>query len=292
MRFQIFSSIFLILFSFSIVNGQIYMMGVAPLEPGNLWKYIDIGWLGGQSNFFVTDSIVLIGKNNYKIVEVYKDGSITRHKRYLGTSPDNYYVKYDTLASDSNYKYFKKDCNIGDSWTQQYYIDLYEYSIIDTLTINAWGKSFFSKVVKITDYSLVEVYQVWADSIGLMEENSIGQYHMILGGCVINGVLYGDTTTTIVDDFEKSSNEFLLYQNYPNPFNPITIINYQIAERCVVSLKVYDLLGREIITLVDEEKPKGRYTVTFNGNGLSSGFYLCQMQSGNFIDTKKLLLLK
>jgi sugar lactone lactonase YvrE len=86
--------------------------------------------------------------------------------------------------------------------------------------------------------------------------------------------------------------KYSLSQNYPNPFNPETIINYQLPARNNVSLKVYDLLGREVAELVNGEKSAGVYSVKFNGRNLSSGVYFYRIQAGNFSETKKLLLLK
>ncbi|MBV6421149.1 MAG: Ycf48-like protein [Ignavibacteriaceae bacterium] len=93
--------------------------------------------------------------------------------------------------------------------------------------------------------------------------------------------------------------EFELSQNYPNPFNPNTVISYQLPVTSNVTLKVYDLLGREIVTLVNEEKPAGTYEVEFNSHsGLSgirdlpSGIYFYQLKTGNYIETKKMLMIK
>jgi hypothetical protein len=86
--------------------------------------------------------------------------------------------------------------------------------------------------------------------------------------------------------------EIALEQNYPNPFNPVTTIEYSIPASSIVSIKVYDVLGREIETLVNEEKLPGNYKVEFNGSNLASGIYFYKIQSGNFSMTKKLLLLK
>lgn len=89
-----------------------------------------------------------------------------------------------------------------------------------------------------------------------------------------------------------SVNEFMLNQNYPNPFNPSTTISYQLPVSGNVTLKVYDLLGREAATLVDEYKPAGRYEVEFDAGQLASGVYYYTLQSGEFRSSKKLLLLK
>lgn len=86
--------------------------------------------------------------------------------------------------------------------------------------------------------------------------------------------------------------EFLLEQNYPNPFNPTTTISWQSPVSSHLTLKVYDLPGREVATLVDEYKPAGQYEVAFNAIGLSSGIYLYKLTAGEFVQTKKLLLLK
>jgi len=92
--------------------------------------------------------------------------------------------------------------------------------------------------------------------------------------------------------------EFSLGQNYPNPFNPSTSIRFTLGSRQFVSLKVYDILGNEIETLVQEEKPAGKYEIEFNtqgtkvNNSLSSGIYFYTLQAGNFIQTRKMLLLK
>ena len=86
--------------------------------------------------------------------------------------------------------------------------------------------------------------------------------------------------------------EFILEQNYPNPFNPSTSIQYAISSRQLVSLKVYDVLGNEVATLVNEEKGQGVYDITFNAIGLSSGIYFYKLQAGNFVETKKMTLLR
>lgn len=86
--------------------------------------------------------------------------------------------------------------------------------------------------------------------------------------------------------------EFSLSQNYPNPFNPTTVINYQLPMSSHISLKIYDLLGREVATLVNEQKDAGSYEVKFDGKNLSSGIYFYQLRAGEFAQTIKLILQK
>jgi hypothetical protein len=85
---------------------------------------------------------------------------------------------------------------------------------------------------------------------------------------------------------------YTLSQNYPNPFNPNTTIRYQIPVRNLVTLKLYDILGREIITLVNEEKAAGSYEINWNASTLSSGVYFYQLKAGEFVSTKKMILIK
>ncbi|MFA3782795.1 phospholipase D-like domain-containing protein [Melioribacteraceae bacterium 4301-Me] len=102
--------------------------------------------------------------------------------------------------------------------------------------------------------------------------------------------------TDIITDIKKNNDEipsnFSLLQNYPNPFNPITIITYQLPVSSHVALKIYDLLGRDIATLVNEEKAPGVYKVKFDGSNLASGIYFYRIVIGSFTDTKKFVLLK
>ena len=85
---------------------------------------------------------------------------------------------------------------------------------------------------------------------------------------------------------------FELAQNYPNPFNPTTTIRYELRNDGLVRLKVYDVLGTEVATLVNEEKAAGRYEVNFNASALASGVYIYKLQAGSFINSKKMILLK
>ncbi|MCU0344178.1 MAG: T9SS type A sorting domain-containing protein [Ignavibacterium sp.] len=105
-------------------------------------------------------------------------------------------------------------------------------------------------------------------------------------------------SNTAVDD-KNPETDFILQQNYPNPFNPCTTIKYTIpnvtlsgVEGSRVQLKVYDVLGKEVATLVNEEKPAGSYEVDFNAAGLSSGIYFYKLTAGSFVETKKMTLLR
>ncbi len=126
-----------------------------------------------------------------------------------------------------------------------------------------------------------------------------------------SGTLYLDDfqfgkPVTAVDEGTRQVNNYSLFQNYPNPFNPSTTIKFQVPERAFVTLKVYDILGREVSTLVNEEKERGIYSVEFssgalnqrasggasNQYGFSSGVYFYTLKAGSFISTKKFILLK
>ncbi len=123
----------------------------------------------------------------------------------------------------------------------------------------------------------------------------VGQSH---GACRLGFVLIfaGDTLfqqpVSVGNEINLLPKEFYLDNPYPNPFNPTTIISWQLATQGHVTIKIYDILGKEILTLVDEERPAGRYKIKFNAGGLPSGVYFYQLQTENYVDTKKMILIK
>ena len=111
------------------------------------------------------------------------------------------------------------------------------------------------------------------------------------GGQGMAGVIVVQNAVSVPED-ELLANDFELKQNYPNPFNPSTRINFAISNASFVNLKVYDVIGNEIATLVSEEKQAGNYEIDFDATGLPGGIYFYQIKSGSFIETRKMTLLK
>lgn len=148
--------------------------------------------------------------------------------------------------------------------------------LIDTL-INTRMINPSSAVELIGNYIREVNYAVWEDSM----DSRVKLFALKL-------------KTSIPDDVITRifPQEYHLSQNYPNPFNPSTTISYQLPIAGLVTLKIYDLLGREISTLVEEEKLPGYYQTIFDGSKLASGVYLYRLQSGSFNSTKKFVLMK
>jgi len=110
-----------------------------------------------------------------------------------------------------------------------------------------------------------------------------------------NRITANFTATTLpvsVDSENHSPTEYYLAQNYPNPFNPSTRINYNVGEGGLVNLKVYNILGMEVATLINEYKPAGSYQVSFDGNNLSSGVYIYNLSVNSYTKTRKMILEK
>ena len=138
--------------------------------------------------------------------------------------------------------------------------------------VNGHGTSTESLIYSFTDNNL-----------------STGKYSYRLKQIDFNGAFeYSD----IVNVEIEQPSSFKLFQNHPNPFNPSTTINFQIHETGLVTLNVYDILGNEVTTLVNEKKEPGYYRFTYDASGLSSGTYIYQLRMGSFVQTKKLILIK
>ncbi len=107
------------------------------------------------------------------------------------------------------------------------------------------------------------------------------------------GEIWGIDSASLIDPVNNGSpNEYSLYQNYPNPFNPSTIIDYSVPEKSFIRLSVFNAIGQEVAILIQEEMEPGTYTITFNAANLPSGVYFYRLQSGNFIETRKMVLMK
>ena len=112
-----------------------------------------------------------------------------------------------------------------------------------------------------------------------------------------NGVVYWKDSvkfiiTGVEDELNPLPTEFLLSQNYPNPFNSSSVLKYSIPKSSQVTLKIFNTLGEEIETLVNEEKPAGTYELTWNAANLPSGVYFYRLQAGDFVQIRKMILLK
>ncbi|MBK7228838.1 MAG: T9SS type A sorting domain-containing protein [Ignavibacteriales bacterium] len=170
------------------------------------------------------------------------------------------------------------------------------YILEDEQPINYLGIDTYER--RYWEYLPCSCYHTLIKGFGLARTffSEFGGSESTLKGCVINGVLYGDTTFVVdVDDkLNLIPTEYKLEQNYPNPFNPSTKISYQLPVSGNVTLKVFDVLGREVATLVDEYRDAGSYNLEFRIENLelSSGIYFYQLKAGEFVETKKMLLIK
>ncbi len=158
---------------------------------------------------------------------------------------------------------------------------------------NANGDSLWSLDFDYSDGTIISQFR-FCESYG-GKFYTIGNTFSNPGGNPPNvGYLqvYSTIPTAVTEPEPSAPREFSLSQNYPNPFNPTTSIQYSVASSRYVRLVVFDLLGREVAVLVKEMKPTGEYEVEFNASALPSGTYFYRLQSGSFVETKKMNLLK
>jgi len=128
--------------------------------------------------------------------------------------------------------------------------------------------------------------------IGIYVENSfdeVNEYSQLMGA-IIGGIRYG--TVVSVGRADQISDIYSLLPNYPNPFNPRTTITYQIPMAGNVKLMVYDIMGREVVILVDELQQKGLHSIDWNAKDRASGTYFYKLQIGSFVSVKRMTLLK
>jgi photosystem II stability/assembly factor-like uncharacterized protein len=152
------------------------------------------------------------------------------------------------------------------------------------------GNNWFEET-SVTDYLAGrEVKRIFA--LSRNHGFVVGEGNLLTFAATDSTYLDSTFTVTSVDDKITIFKDFFLYQNYPNPFNPSTNIQYAVSNRQFISLKIYDVLGNEIETLVNEEKPAGTYEITWYAEQLPSGVYFYQLKAEEFISVKKMLLLK
>jgi len=196
----------------------------------------------------------------YNILYAYED-TIFNFKDIIGTvyHYDDAFNYYTLISKDSIYIFGERDSTIG------------------ILYRNGSFYRYASKLFLIN----FDVY------------NLLYEVHLELRGAIINGVYYCDSTLVSVNSqLNTNLSDYALYQNYPNPFNPLTTISFTLPSRSFVTLKIFDLLGREVATIVSEELSVGNYSRQWNASNISSGIYFYRLQAGSFIETKKLIFLK
>jgi hypothetical protein len=287
------TTIFFSIIIIELAAAQI-ITGVAPLKPGNKWVYQSY-IAGDYSNpetdqYLITDSIKVInGIPFYAVL----GGIKLDYTMYYGLTPDQYFARYVEFMTDSLFKYFKANIKFGDAWEQQWEGGITLYStIIDTFTAKVFNKNTLIYTMDRRDSSLIHgSREYWTKEYGML--NGIyEQAEDILVGCVIDGVLYGDTTITGIDEAKELPDKFVLYQNYPNPFNPNTVISWQLVTGSKVRLEIYNILGEKIKTLIDEYYSPGKYNISFNAEELPSGIYFYRLITEDFIQTKKMMLVR
>jgi hypothetical protein len=203
------------------------------------------------------------------------------------------------LALNYNLWFTGYAANAQFNWGKDSYSTFTSYSNTTGQDIKSLYRDplFDNKIVTPPDFSLSKNSPA-IDSgnplfiVGASELDKAGNARVANTRVDIGAFEYSGTT-----DIEKNANQanhqcFLLYNNYPNPFNPSTVIAFEIPYACHVSLKIWDVMGKEIFTLIDEFRAAGRYNVHFDASNLSSGIYFYSLISGEHSVTKRMLLLK
>ena len=278
-----------------LFNNESRTQDYYPLQIGNRWDYIDLHFdpitFEVDTSYF---SVEIIGNSlfpNGELYYIFNSYDITGGKYVRGDSRFIYYYdEYPQAEEDTLYRLISE---VGESWEVLFPpVTHVTLEVKDTVWI-------FSNLTTILGFELdglMVFYITLSEKFGPVKFFWTGEppgtdyREKILIGCIIDSVIYGNLVSVKSEQFPPKG--FSLLQNYPNPFNPSTTISFEIPEGSFVTIKVYDILGNEIATLVNEEKPLGSYEAEFNANNLPSGIYFYTLSTGNFLSTKKMILLK
>jgi len=278
-----------------------------PLAVGNKWVYLNAYSMGGPYSYWITVS------------QISKDTLINNKKYFFinsipFTDRTNFWIRYDSTNGHLNiFEPSYLTCNyermfydlsvvVGDSCNSGLCNDNNYIctQIKDTLLfgINSRIKTYYyytsghnggGSSTKNFALELGYLFGSWHYSSVYAQDHSI----YTLRGFIINGQLYGDTTLTLVNTISTNiPDKYSLSQNYPNPFNPVTRIRYDLPRAGVVKLGVYDVMGREVETLVNERQTAGSYEATFDGSRFASGVYFYRLTAEGYGETRKMLMIK
>ncbi|HSL88171.1 MAG TPA: T9SS type A sorting domain-containing protein, partial [Ignavibacteriaceae bacterium] len=247
-------------------------------DPAQIWFYSNLNnGLNNMGNAAVIDSTqgtVFTTKHNPAVLEFQLP--LTYNSSWTQSFTSTFYLNGTPFISNS--------------FSLSTVVDAY-----GTMTLPG-GSSFEALRVRESTTVLGEtdVYYLFVSKSGAQVSLFASDPNPPLSGTIaLEGYSYnGPFTVTSVEHFAVTPDEYYLAQNYPNPFNPSTVISWQSPNGSWQTLKVYDLMGREVATLVDEFKSAGNYEVNFDASKLSSGTYFYTLQAGNFSQTKKLILIK
>jgi Secretion system C-terminal sorting domain len=271
------------------------ILNLFPLKIGNEWSYEHYIEMYKSDSKVRVESDTLINNKLYFKLKNFTLKSIS----YDYYRIDSVNCKIFIFLSDSDFTYYDFSANdVGDTvlfdsnngYIAGWYLE--DKSSFNKLGINS-DSYLYNDILNASGYQL----NTFVKDIGLYkEEGGEVLYSLsVLKGFVKDGIVYGDTTLVGINDGKNNiPAEFPLSQNYPNPFNPTTKINFQIEKSGLVSLKVYDILGREVASIINEEKHIGEYEIKFDASkyNLPSGVYFYKLQAGSYIQTKKMILLK
>lgn len=264
-----------------------------PLQVGNEWHYIVESWSSPPTTF---------------MVRVFDDTTMPNGKTYSAlTRPDLTgfrYVRVDSAGIHYFWEqegrellFYKSDASLYEVH-QPDSVWFFSVGLLDVYSLMLFGDTTVVREFSFAPpYVLIELRVTLSDRYGPIRYLNQGEppgtsyVEAFLIGAIIAGDTSGVLTSTVAQSDEVPE-RFLLQQNYPNPFNPSTTIRYELPRRVRVMLRIYNLLGEEVATVVDEEKEAGRYDAVWDAAGFASGVYLYRLQAAKFVQTKKMIILK
>ncbi len=276
-----------------------------PMHVGDYWLYASYDNVTEEirySSYTVISDTVINGKTyygkkyrNYNINYEYFEGYFYSNNEnatlYVLDTADfnNNGVLNEDLLCDSLFVPYGITYN---SYLETHFSPLpFEHTVYDSLWYIIDNDTLLTRIVGVDIYYSL----FYTDKLGVTKIFLEGPTIYLLGA-IIDSVQYG--TIVDIEETETQPQGFVLYQNYPNPFNPTTTIKYMIPQINNVetlhatSLRIYNLLGEKVATLVNEKQSPGEYSVQFDASNLPSGVYFYTLRAGNYTATKKMILLK
>lgn len=283
-----FTLIMIIVFSTNISSQEINPLNFFPHHVGDLWQYMTYTQVSSEFWEKKITNIDTSWVDSSKIITMnYRNSLDITYKIYFNDSLKVFWKTFGDWGIC-----YRFDVPTNTWWLSDPYFPYY------TKYVNENEDLVFEDTLLYREFwtapDTLFILSLWNERLALGIGYYYGEFEVgitVLNGCIINGVQYG-----IIINVEDENNinlpeEFLL-NNYPNPFNPQTKIKFYLPERTFVKVKVFVLLGNEIDNLINEEKDSGYHEIEFDGSGLPSGIYFYTLQTPNFIQTKKMVLLK